>query len=95
MTARTPADLFDLSGSRAVILGGTGVLGSSFAECLAAAGAEVWVLGRSAERGNAVVKTIVSSGGVAFFRAVEATDALLVGSADGSARNDPDRGWMS
>jgi NAD(P)-dependent dehydrogenase (short-subunit alcohol dehydrogenase family) len=72
--ARTPAELFDLSGSRAVVLGGTGVLGGRFAGCLAAAGAEVWVLGRSAERGNGVVDAIVAAGGTASFMAVEATD---------------------
>ena len=39
-------------------MGGTGVLGSQFARCLAGAGAEVVVLGRSPERGAAVVREI-------------------------------------
>jgi len=70
MTA-TPADLFDLSGSRAAVVGGTGVLGSQFARCLAAAGAHVTVLGRSAERGGSVVEQITGQGGRAQFLPVD------------------------
>lgn len=55
-------DMFDLSGKRAVVIGGTGVLGSQFARCLAKAGAEVVILGRSAERGNAVVEELNLAG---------------------------------
>lgn len=70
----SPGELFDLSGKRAAVIGGTGVLGGRFARCLAAAGAEIAVLGRSAERGNAVVGTIVEEGGRAFFLAVDVTE---------------------
>jgi len=66
MTA-TRADLFDLSGRRAAVVGGTGVLGSQFARCLAGAGAQVTVLGRSAERGGSVVEQITGQGGRARF----------------------------
>jgi 2-deoxy-D-gluconate 3-dehydrogenase len=41
------ADLFDLTGKRAVVAGGAGGLGSGFVDGLRAAGAEVVVLGRS------------------------------------------------
>lgn len=70
----SPGELFDLSGKRAVIVGGTGVLGERFAHCLAAAGAEVAVLGRSLERGTAVVETIHHDGGRAAFVSADVTD---------------------
>lgn len=54
--------MFDLNGKRAVIIGGTGVLGSQFARCLAEAGAEVVIIGRSTERGNAVVAELSQAG---------------------------------
>jgi NAD(P)-dependent dehydrogenase (short-subunit alcohol dehydrogenase family) len=72
MTA-SARDLFDLTGTRAVVIGGTGVLGGGFARCLASAGAEVIVVGRSAERGNAVVEHIATSGGSARFIAADVT----------------------
>jgi NAD(P)-dependent dehydrogenase (short-subunit alcohol dehydrogenase family) len=46
------SNLFDLSNDVAVVIGATGVLGGALAEGLAAAGAKVAVLGRSAERGE-------------------------------------------
>lgn len=72
-TARTPGELFDLAGKRAAVVGGTGVLGSQFARCLAAAGAEVIVLGRSCERGAAVVREIEERGGDARVLTVDVT----------------------
>ena len=44
-------NLFDLSHEVAVVIGATGVLGGALADGLAAAGAQVAVLGRSVERG--------------------------------------------
>ncbi|WP_053204205.1 SDR family oxidoreductase [Jiangella muralis] len=81
---RPPAELFDLTGSRAAVVGGTGVLGGRFAASLAAAGAEVTVLGRSAPRGEAVVNAIREAGGRATFLAVDATDRASV--QDAAAR---------
>jgi NAD(P)-dependent dehydrogenase (short-subunit alcohol dehydrogenase family) len=69
-----PAELFDLSGTRAAVLGGTGVLGGRFAQCLAAAGADDAVLGRSEERGEVVAEAIAAAGGSARFLPVDATD---------------------
>jgi len=66
-----PAELFDLTGARAGVVGGTGVLGGRFAACLAAAGAEVIVMGRSAGRGGEVVEAIRQSGGRASYLAVD------------------------
>ena len=48
--------LFDLTGEVAVVLGGTGGLGGAMAEGLAQAGAQVAILGRSQERGEAKAK---------------------------------------
>lgn len=68
------AELFRLDGRRAVVVGGTGVLGGRFCDVLAAAGAEVIVAGRSARRGSAVASRIESHGGTADFAEVDVTD---------------------
>ena len=68
-------DLFDLTGNTAVVIGGTGVLGGSMADALAACGAKVAVLGRSAERGADRVRAIEEAGGTAMFHAADALDA--------------------
>jgi NAD(P)-dependent dehydrogenase (short-subunit alcohol dehydrogenase family) len=65
-------NLFNLTGEVAVVLGGTGVLGGSMAEALAAAGASVVVVGRSAERGTERVRTIEKAGGTARFLQADA-----------------------
>ena len=69
-----PSDLFDLTGRVAVVIGGTGVLGGAFCDGLAAAGASVAVLGRSAERGAARVAAIEGAGGRATAISLDATD---------------------
>jgi NAD(P)-dependent dehydrogenase (short-subunit alcohol dehydrogenase family) len=48
--APAPGDLFNLEGRVAVVIGGTGELGGAIAEGFAAAGAEVVLAGRSAEK---------------------------------------------
>jgi NAD(P)-dependent dehydrogenase (short-subunit alcohol dehydrogenase family) len=75
---RSPAELFDLAGKRAAIVGGTGVLGSQFARCLADAGAEVIVIGRSSERAAAVVHEIEEQGGRAQAVAVDVSNREAV-----------------
>ncbi len=66
-------NLFGLQGKTAVVIGGTGVLGGSFAETLALADAHVVVVGRNPERGNACVERITSSQGSAEFFAADST----------------------
>lgn len=69
-----PSSLFDLSGEIAVVIGGTGGLGGAMADALAAAGAKVAVVGRSAERGGQRVEAIQSAGGQAIFQSADALD---------------------
>jgi len=66
--------LFSLQNKTAVVIGGTGVLGGSFCQTLAAAGAHVVVVGRNAERGGACVATIEEAGGSAIFQKADATN---------------------
>ena len=51
-------NLFDIRGNVTVITGGTGVLGSTIAKYLVENGARVIILGRNAEKGNAIVESI-------------------------------------
>src|SRR5687767_3851444 len=64
--------LFDLSGEVAVVIGATGELGGAIAEGLAQAGANVAVLGRNQEKGEARVKKIRDAGGQAAFFTADA-----------------------
>ena len=60
--------IFSLDGEVAVVIGGTGVLGGSMADALAAAGATVVVMGRNEERGAVRVSAIEAAGGKAIFQ---------------------------
>lgn len=84
MPPTAPSELFDLTGLRAGVVGGTGVLGGRFAICLAAAGADVVVMGRSSERGAAVVEEVRHTGGRATCVAldVERRDSIEAAAAD-------------
>ena len=66
------ANLFDLSGEVAVVMGATGVLGGAMAEGLGQAGAAVAVLGRNPERGAACVARLQAAGAKAAFFAADA-----------------------
>ncbi len=55
-------NLFDIQGKTAVITGGTGVLGSSIAEHLAAAGAKIVILGRNQETINNTIAPLKEKG---------------------------------
>jgi len=55
--------LFDLSGTVSVVTGGNGGIGLGMAEGLAAAGADVCIWGRSAQKNKAAVDVLSSHGG--------------------------------
>jgi len=78
-------DLFDLTGSVAAVIGGTGVLGGAICHGLGRAGASVAVMGRSAERGGARVSALEAEGIRAAFVEVDATDAGSLETARGTA----------
>lgn len=67
------SDLFDLGGKVAVVVGGTGELCGAMAEGLAAAGAEVVLVGRNEEKARARLARIEAAGGRAWFASCEAT----------------------
>lgn len=75
MSKSAAANLFQLDGSVAVVIGGTGGLGGAMANALAVHGSKVAVIGRNADRGNQRVEEIKSLGGQAVFHAADAMDA--------------------
>jgi NAD(P)-dependent dehydrogenase (short-subunit alcohol dehydrogenase family) len=64
--------LFSLKGKVAVVIGGTGELCGAMAEGMAAAGAEVVLVGRDAVKATARTERIAKVGGKAWFHAAEA-----------------------
>ena len=66
-------DLFGLSGSTSVVIGGTGVLGGGFARTLAAAGSHVFICGRGEAAGLDTAETIAEAGGSAEVFTLDAT----------------------
>jgi NAD(P)-dependent dehydrogenase (short-subunit alcohol dehydrogenase family) len=68
------SSLFSLSGKVAVVIGGTGELCGAMAEGLAAAGAEVVVVGRNEEKAAPRLERIKAAGGRGYFASAEASD---------------------
>ncbi|GAA4856947.1 SDR family oxidoreductase [Paenibacillus vulneris] len=66
-------NLFDLTGKTAVIIGGNSTLGGAMAVALGGHGANVAVVGRNAEKSEAVVKKIEEVGGKAKSFSADAT----------------------
>lgn len=64
-------ELFSLAGKSAVVIGGTGELCGAMAEGLAAAGADVVLVGRSKEKAAARIARIDATGGKATFEACQ------------------------
>ena len=64
-------ELFSLDGKTAVVIGGTGVLCGAMAETLAAAGAEVVLVGRNEQKAEARLETIRAAGGSGYFVAAD------------------------
>lgn len=71
-------ELFNIKDSVIVITGGTGVLGTSMVEYLAAHGAKVAVLARSIEKGNSLIEKVKADGGEAIFLQTDVTDEAVL-----------------
>lgn len=71
-------ELFDIKDKVIVITGGTGVLGTSMVEYLAAHGAKIAVLARNLEKGNALIEKVKSDGGDAIFLQTDVTDEAVL-----------------
>ena len=74
----TPTDflnsLFSLRGKVAVVIGGTGELCGAMGEGLAAAGAEVVLVGRNEEKAKPKLERIHAAGGKGYFVSAEASE---------------------
>lgn len=79
-------ELFDLQGEVAVVIGATGALGGAIAAGLAACGAQVAVVGRNGERGQARVAEIMGAGGRAEFFSADALQRESLAGAHRSIR---------
>lgn len=66
-------NLFDLSGTTSVVIGGNGVLGGAMAEALGAHGSSVAIVGRNMDKANEVKARIEQSGGKAACFQADAT----------------------
>lgn len=67
-------ELTNITGQVAVVTGGTAGMGEAAAVRFGAEGAKVAVIGRTPEKGNAVVKRITDAGGEAMFVRAECAD---------------------
>lgn len=64
---KTKQNIFCIEGKVAIVTGGYGVLGGSISRHLAEQGANVVILGRNEDKGNALVKEINENGGKSLF----------------------------
>ena len=67
-------NLFSLEGKKIAFSGATGVLGKTMALHLAAAGAELLILGRTPEKVNELVAEVTAAGGKASAYIADVTD---------------------
>ena len=71
-------DFFDIRGKVIAITGGTGVLGTSMVEYLAAHGALVAVMARNLEKGTQLIRKVKDAGGEAIFLQTDVTDEVVL-----------------
>ena len=71
-------ELFNIEGKVMVITGGTGVLGSSMVEYLAAHGAKMAVLARNRQKGDELIGKVKAAGGDAIFLQTDVTDEAIL-----------------
>lgn len=67
INTKTKQNIFCIEGKVAIVTGGYGVLGGSISRHLAEQGANVVILGRNEDKGNALVKEINENGGKSLF----------------------------
>ena len=73
--------IFDLTGRVAVITGGNGGIGLGIAQALAAAGCNVSIWGRNAEKSRNAAATMAACAGEVDTRICDVSDAVSVRSA--------------
>jgi len=71
-------ELFNIQDKVIVITGGTGVLGSSMVEYLAAHGAKIAVLARNKQKGDELINRVKSKGGEAIFLQTDVTNENII-----------------
>ena len=71
-------ELFDIKDRVVAITGGTGVLGESMVEYLAAHGAKVAVMARNKEKGEKLVNKVKANGGEAMFLVTDVTNEIVL-----------------
>jgi len=71
-------ELFNIKDKVIVITGGTGVLGTSMVEYLAAHGAKVAVLARNKEKGDQLTAKVNAAGGQAMFLQTDVSDEAVL-----------------
>jgi NAD(P)-dependent dehydrogenase (short-subunit alcohol dehydrogenase family) len=71
-------ELFNIKNRIIAITGGTGVLGASMVEYLAAHGAKVAVLARNKEKGDKLINRVIADGGDAVFLQTDVTDEKIL-----------------
>lgn len=71
-------ELFNIKDKVIVITGGTGVLGTSMVEYLAAHGAKVAVLARNKEKGDQLTAKVKAAGGEAMFLQTDVSDEAVL-----------------
>ena len=71
-------ELFDIKDRVVAITGGTGVLGESMVEYLAAHGAKVAVMARNKEKGEKLVNKVKVNGGEAMFLVTDVTNEIVL-----------------
>lgn len=78
INTKTKQNLFCIEGKVAIVTGGYGVLGGSISRHLAEQGANVVILGRNEDKGNALVKEINENEGKSLFIKCDVMDENLL-----------------
>jgi NAD(P)-dependent dehydrogenase (short-subunit alcohol dehydrogenase family) len=81
MSKEIPMNIFDLSGRVAIITGGNGGIGLGIAQALAAAGCNVSIWGRNADKNKSAAATMAGCAGRIDTRVCDVTDSASVKSA--------------